>query len=219
MDIKKGKKMISKKRLVLKNGQQVKLEFYHLPDIFSIYALDKNNEIVGILSFEIMKRFVCVLSEQERQAEAKARNVPLFMVKKQMQIDVFQSSMKMYDIQGDVLLYDGEKYMLEKTSAILDLIEIKDRNFFQVGLGSAMHKEMENFVRETNCDEIRLALYYPFGEFQNGTRAFYEHMGYVFEKTNGTTTVFKPLSKQTSKAESQNSFGTPVQAKYFQKEK
>ena len=225
MDFRKGKVMLSTKNIVLKNGQTVSLDFYELPDGFSIYAIDKNNEIVGLLSFEILRKFVYVFSEEERQNEAKRYKLPLYMINEELHIDVPQVSQDKYDIRGDFLFDDGKKFSLRNSIAFLNLIEIKDKNFFQVGLGSAMHKEMEAFAREQRCDEIRLSLYYPFGDFKCGTHAFYEHVGYIFGKADDIFGVYKPLTRKidrstdiTTPTVTNNSCvqaGTPINEKYI----
>lgn len=232
MDMKVSRSMISKKTVVLKNGLNVNLEFYQLPDIFSIYAIDQRNEIVGLLSFEIMRRFVCERHEEEYQKMSLMLGIPVSKLKEQDVIDVTQSDQDKYDIHGDFLIVDGQKYDLKQTVAFLDLIEIKDQDFFQVGLGSAMHKLMEKFAKANGCDEIRIPLYYPFGEFRSGTRTFYENVGYVFD-TNGLkvtkhldckeqiaegtpllapTVAFKCPDSETSHNSSK---GTPINEKYF----
>ena len=227
MNFKQG--MLIKKKIALKNGKHASLEFYLLPEIFSIYALDDKENVVGQLSFEILRKFVHTFSKEECQNEAISLENYLSMLKGEDEIDVTQSNQDKFDIKGDILMKNGKEYHLKRSVAYLNLIEIKDENFFQVGLGSAMHKEMEDFVRANGCDEIRIFSYYPFGPFQSGTRAFYEHSGYVFDYSNGIK-VDKPLTKkldldkmtslQILPGKSCNSStGTPINEKYIQEKK
>ncbi len=243
MGTKKEVKVISKKKIVLKNGQSVKLEFYQFPELNSIYAVDKNESIVGILSFEIMHKYVCPLSKEEN-LEMIHKNVTSVQ-KNELEINVLQSNRDIFDIKDNVLTIGEWKYKLKKSSAILDLIEIKDKNFFQVGLGSAMHKEMEDFAQKEGCSEIRLAHYFPIGEFAHGARPFYEHKGYVFKNNGGVLEVYKPLQEksqtkaqeialletsfsgtrcptpaiqnqeETFEASKSSSYGTPINQKYL----
>ena len=203
MEKQSDEEIVSKKKIALKNGKHVLLEFYRLPDSYSIYAVDEKGYVVGQLSFEISYKFATKLDEETRQELAEARNIPLSMINEEIEVVVMQSEKDNFEIRGDYLRYKGRIFALKNKVAYLDLIEIKDKKFFQVGLGSAMHKEMENFAKKTNCDEIRLAIYFPFGEFGHATPAFYKKSGYTFEQINGIMSVYKVLEKENA-ASNQN---------------
>lgn len=202
-------KELCKKEIKLKNGKTISLSFLiSQTGQYQIFAQNEN-KIVGQLQFELFRTF----SRKGSQENTKHSQTGRVSNQLPKEMELSQSELQQYDIKDDTLTIEGTTYDFKKARAILTIFEVKDKNFFHVGLGSAMHEEMEKFVQKKQCTEIRLASFFPIGEFAHGSRAFYEHKGYVFENIEGIMSVHKPLptkNHQPTTLTEHETFGTPL---------
>ena len=72
---------------------------------------------------------------------------------------------------------------LKANLCILDEIEITDKEYFKIGLGSLLFKKMEAFAKSNDCQEI-VGWFYPNGEFWHGAKDFYIKNGFTFKQDN-----------------------------------
>ncbi len=184
-----------KKQYYLKDGKHANILFAEFPEQCSVFAEDDSKKIVGKLSFEIVKVFSRKLSSADK-TETSAAQENSEIENDNLTITVTQENQEKYDIKDNILNYQNTKYYLEKTFAMLHLIEILDKNYFQVGLGSVMHDVMEKFAKSEGCSQIRLQKYQPFGQFGHGTKSFYENKNYKLETLDGQKVFCKDLSQK-----------------------
>ena len=144
---------------------------------------DKNKTVVGCCYFNIEKLFQRQLRPEERLASAPYFH-GLEKTPKTTEIYVTKRDMHKYRIDGDVLTFRtkgrDEQFPLKFAKCHLESIEIKKKEFFQTGLGTAMLKTMEAFAIANSCFQI-YAHFQPYGDFACGSRRFYNRNGFTIE--------------------------------------
>ena len=168
----------------LYNGKKAYLEYVNdNPQSFIIRAKDCHGNVVGTCYFNIEKLFKRKLSEEERQERSAyfggLDNTP---VTESIYIDNYTK--RNYKIEQNVLYdkKDGKEiaYYFDFAKCHLQIIEIKDKEYFKTGLGTLMFKVMEQFAIQEQCFQI-YARYQPYGDFASGTHSFYIKNGFTIE--------------------------------------
>ena len=173
--------MKKKTLITLPNGKEVTLVLTYDDYNFFISALDENRIKVGQCKFNIEKIF------REQYTPGKFQHVVRLNVTR---LDHFNAT-------GNTYIRDtGEVFDYDKTITTLDSINILSEDYFKVGLGTAMCKEMEKVSRTYNSSSIE-GFYNPNGKFAHGAERFYKNNGFTFDKTTypSLTVVRKILQK------------------------
>ena len=173
--------MKKKTLITLPNGKEVTLVLTHDDYNFFISALDENRIKVGQCKFNIEKFFI------EEYTPGKFQHIVRLNV----------TRLDHYNATGNTYIRDtGEVFNYEKTITTLDSINILSDDYFKVGLGTAMYKEMEKVSRTYNSSSIE-GFYNPNGKFAHGAEKFYINNGFTFDKTTykSLTVVRKTLQK------------------------
>lgn len=195
-------------RIELFGGKHALIEFVFDDDTsYIIRAYDDEMNVVGCCYFDIEKLFQRQLSPEERLANAKYRG-SLEKTPKTCELFVTKKDLHKYNIKENVLIFKThgveKPFPLKWAKCKLDLIEIKRKDFFMVGLGTAMYKIMEDFALKNDCTQI-YAHFQPIGQFSSGSRKFYEHNGFTIEfdpvdqKQYATKIIF-PKEKSTKQS-------------------
>lgn len=172
------------KRIELFSGKHALLEMVFDDDTsYIIRAYDDEMNVVGCCYFDIEKLFQRQLSPEERLANAKYRG-GLEKTPKTSELLVTKKDLHKYNVKDNILTFRtrgiDKHFPLKWAKCKLELIEIKRKDFFMVGLGTAMYKIMEDFALKNDCSQI-YAHFQPIGQFSSGSRRFYEHNGFSIE--------------------------------------
>lgn len=184
--------MFDKKKIKLKNGKTATLYHTSFPEQNIITAQDFFGHIIAKCAYSILYTF-------SHEINNPANNLP----SKTIYHKFGKNIIKEKDFNGEYLklkITDNKEVLcqLEKKECELLHIEILDEKYFQVGLGSAMFKEIEQIAKEDKCERI-YAKYSPFGNFSMGSYSFYIRNGFHFETSNkGEKIAVKMLSKDSN---------------------
>jgi len=119
-------------------------------------------------------------NEAFRENYANHHNIPIEQAPKTMTSRV--SEQEHFDIKDDkIILSNGDIYNIDEIICQLHRIEILDKRFFKVGLGSCLLKALESIAIKNNCSQIE-AFFSPFGDFSHGALSFYKNNGFEFYK-------------------------------------
>ena len=178
-------------KVKLKNNLEAKINITHNSNVFVISAKDDNNNTVGFCKFKIVYLYKKILSQNFREKYAKYNKISLKEVPTTHLYKAIDA--KKFTIENNsVVLCNGNSYPIENVICELSRIEITNKNYYKVGLGSQMLKHMEQIAKDNNCTSIE-GMYIPNGEFQLGALPFYKNNGFVFTKEYGLTTITKSL--------------------------
>lgn len=175
------------KRIELYGGKHVFLEFVYDDDTsYIIRAYDSNEEtreVVGCCYFDIEKLFQRKLSQEERLANAVYFG-GIAKTPETSELFVTKKDLHKYNINDNILTFRthgvDRQFPLKFAKCKLELIEIKRKDFFKTGLGTAMLNVMQSFAIANDCFEI-YALFCPLGDFASGSRKFYVKNGFTFD--------------------------------------
>ncbi len=192
------------KRIELFGGKHAFLEFVSDDTTsYIVRAYDCDSEernVVAVCYFDIERLFQRHLSENEILKNAQyfggiektPKTSELFLKKKDL---------PNYNIKNNILIFKthgiDKLFPLKFAKCYLESIEIKNEEYFKVGLGSAMLKVVEAFAI-ANDRYMMYAHYAPYGKFQTGTKNFYMKNGFIkeFDACDGKMYANKFLSKQ-----------------------
>ena len=171
------------KKIDLYGGKSVFLEMILDDDTSYIIRAYSGLDVVGVCYFDIEKFYQRKLSHDERLA-----NAPFFggieKTPKTCEILTTKKDKDKYIIKDNLLLFKSRGkwhyFPLQWAKCELELIEIKHKDFFKTGLGTAMLKTMEEFILQDGCTQI-YAHFQPIGAFAKGSRKFYERNGFSIE--------------------------------------
>ena len=173
--------MKKKTHITLHNGKSVTLKLTSDDYHFYITALDENQMEVGKCQFNIEKMF-----KEQTDSNSFQRIVRLNV-----------ALLDKYNAQGNTYIrYTGEVFCFDKTITTLNSINILHADYFKVGLGTAMLKEVEKLSRLYNASHIE-GFYNPNGKFAHGAEKFYKNHGFIFDNKSipNLTLITKPLQK------------------------
>ncbi len=185
------------KNFRLSNERVVKLCFISTKDDFLICALNDSGTSVGKCRFEIIDKTIHPLNKRQLQKfshhynEGGQSENPLFLVKEK---NVNNGETRSYITTKRPQTPPTSDATTSSTKVCkLQSIEVLSDEFFKVGLGSAMFKEMEKFAKTQNCTQIE-AWFSPYGNFWSGSQGFYTKNGFKIEKDeNGTVFATKEI--------------------------
>lgn len=185
----------------LKKGLQAELHLKHDNSSFYLYATDitdSSNEQKAYCLFSIT--FVCshILTEEERLAYSQRYRIPISKVPHCKDVECIEGQIERVT-KNHVILKTGEKYLRKETICNLGKIEILDKKFFKVGLGTRMIHVVEKVAQKYNCTYIE-GVFLPFGEFACGSELFYDRNGFDFKKGDeglNLTYVYKNCTPKT----------------------
>lgn len=185
-----------KKKVSLKDGKIAYLLLYGISggDFTVICAKNKNGSRVAECIFSYMYVFERPLSSKDREIISKKNNVPLESVPyvKEFKLDEFHT--QKYKISGNEIVFsNGDRFKVKRKYLNLIGIKILNREFYKVGLGTAMIKEVEKLALKNGCDSIE-GMYFPNGEFHFGTNEFYKRNGFEFYRELGVRCIRKKLT-------------------------
>lgn len=187
---------LRRKQVNLKDGKVAFISAYKLGggDITVVCAKDEHGQTVAESHFSYTYVFERPLSENERKLNARYSKKPIESVPyvKEFKLDEFHA--QRFRVEGDyIVLSNGEKFKIKRKYLSLIGIEILDYGFYNVGLGTAIIKEVEKYAIKNGCDSIE-GMYLPNGHFQFGAHDFYKRNGFEFYQDIGVTCVRKKLS-------------------------
>ncbi len=172
------------RRIELFYGKHAFIEMIFDDDTsYIIRAYDDDKNVVGCCYFDIEKLYQRQLTQEERLS-----NSPHFggidKTPETSELFVTKKDLHKYNISDNVLTFrtrgSVKTFPLKWAKCKLELIQIKRKDFFMVGLGTAMYKIMEDFAIKNDCTQI-YAHFQPIGEFSSGSRRFYNHNGFSIE--------------------------------------
>ncbi len=174
----------------LKNNLKCKLTLSRIKDDNSYYInATSGNSLVGRCKFDIIKVFARPLSNKERSMYALRHKTDLNAPN---DIEVKRTDL---NAPNNTITINGHTYSLKYSYCDLDKIEVLDKVFISVGLGSSMYKMLEEYAIHKGCCKVEVYCY-PYGEFRTSTIGFYSRNGFKFTKNSYAT---KDLSKVQEK--------------------
>ena len=191
---------LRRKQVNLKGGKVAYLSAYNLGkgDITVIFAKDKNKRKVAECHFSYVYVFERALSEKERILNARYGKIPIEKIPKVKEFKLDEFSTQSFKVSGnEIVLATGDRYKVKRKYLNLIGISILEREFYKVGLGTEMIKEVEKFAIKMGCDSIQ-GIYLPNGEFQFGAHDFYRRNGFEFYKDLGVNCIRKKITKISS---------------------
>lgn len=175
----------------LKNNLKCKLSLSKIKDDESYYInATYGTHLVGRCKFDIVKVFARPLSDKERSMYALHHKISLENAPNDIEA-------KRADLNApnNTIVINDHTYSLKYSYCNLDKIEVLDKEFLGVGLGSAMYNMLENYATSKGCSKVEVYCY-PYGEFKVSTVGFYTRNGFQFTKNSYAT---KDLSKTLEK--------------------
>ena len=166
------------KKITLSNGESVNLIFNDSnSSSYVIEAYNQSNTRVGYCYFSITKKYERDLTEDELAMLRRVCSNP----KKTSTLVVDKSNKDHFQIANDILYYINkgkvEEFHLTSAKCRLELISVEQEQFSNVGLGTAMFKEMEEIALKEKCTQI-YATYEPYGAFAESSPYFYQKNGF-----------------------------------------
>ena len=164
-----------KEKIKLKNGKFVYINLFSTKDNYTITAAEEEGRIVAKCIFEILTQKVSLIKDTKiKKFEGK------YLIKK---TNPLNNSFTSQIVDKNFLAANNLQDNLKANLCILDEIEIMDKEYFKVGLGSLLFKKMETFANSNGCKEI-VGWFYPNGDFWHGAKTFYIKNGFTFKQDN-----------------------------------
>lgn len=190
------------KKITLSNGESVNLIFNDSnSSSYVIEAYNQSNTRVGYCYFSITKKYERDLTEDELAILRRVCSNP----KKTSTLVVDKSNKDHFQIANDILYYINkgkvEEFHLTSAKCRLELISVEQEQFSNVGLGTAMFKEMEEIALKEKCTQI-YATYEPYGAFAESSPYFYQKNGFriYFDLKKMCSLATKNLPQNTKTA-------------------
>ncbi len=188
---------LQRKQVNLKGGKVAYLSAYKLGkgDITVVCARDEHGQAVAESHFSYAYVFERTLSEHERKMTSRYCKIPLESVPlvKEYKLDEFHA--QTFKVDGNEIVFSsGKRYKIKRKHLSLIGIEILDDRFHNVGLGTAIIKEVEKFAIKNGCDRIE-GMYHPNGRFQFSAHDFYKRNGFEFYSDLGETCIRKKFNQ------------------------
>lgn len=166
------------KKITLSNSEPVTLIFKNDdPHSYIIEAYNQNDIRVGYCYFNIIKTFERDLTEDELAMLRRVCSNP----HKTSTLIIDKSDKDDFQIANDILYYVNknkiEEFNLTSAKCHMELISVEQKEYSNVGLGTTMFKEMEEFALREKCTEI-YAIYEPYGAFADISPYFYQNNGF-----------------------------------------
>lgn len=146
---------------------------------YLIEARDKNENLVAMCRYDIVKIFTRKLSIEERKQLAKYNKISFKKTPEFEKIELRKQELQQCGQDCTRLLKNEKMYNFDHSICELVGIQILRGNFYKVGLGTALLKRLEQISNKNNCTEI-YAYYKPFGRFKAGAKNFYLRNGFKF---------------------------------------
>lgn len=164
-----------KEKTKLKNGKFVYINLFSTKDNYMITAAEEEGRIVAKCIFEISTQKVSIIKDTKiKKLEGK------YLIKK---TNPLNNSFTSQIVDKNFLAINNLQNISKVNLCMLDEIEITDKEYFKIGLGSLLFKKMEAFVKSNDCQEI-VGWFYPNGDFWHGAKAFYINNGFTFKQDN-----------------------------------
>ena len=164
-----------KEKIKLKNGNFAYITLVSTKDNYMITAAEEEGRIVAKCIFEILTQKVSLIKDTKiKKLEGK------YLVKRTNSLN---KSFTSQIVDKNFLTTNNLQYNSKVNLCILDEIEITDKEYFKIGLGSFLFKKMEAFAKSNDCQEI-VGWFYPNGEFWHGAKDFYIKNGFTFKQDN-----------------------------------
>lgn len=168
------------------NGKKVSIILTSFNDgEFNFFALDEKRKIVAKCSFDIINTYIRKNASSSTSAP-KSNSTALQSASGKIEMKV--GNLSSQQPHQEVIIKNGKIYLLQDTYCKLVSIEICDKRFYKVGLGSELFKLTEDFSIKQNCSKIS-AWVYPHGQFGNGTLKFYHRNDFSFSKDHLDHTI------------------------------
>ena len=164
-----------KEKTKLKNGKFVYINLFNTKDNYIITASNEEGHIVAKCIFEISTQEVRLIKDTKiKKFEGK------YLVKR---TNPLNKSFTSQIVDKNFLTTNYLQCNSKVNLCMLDEIEITDKEYFKIGLGSLLFKKVEMFAKSNDCQEI-MGWFYPNGDFWHGAKAFYIKNGFTFKQDN-----------------------------------
>lgn len=176
---------VKKEKCVLAQTSCLDGEFY--------CVLNSQAQIVATCNYNIIKVFNRDLTRRDIFLRDR-HNLNQTIVERMTQLTITSKEMPIYKklINDNSLLVDGQAYKLRDAYCQLDNIEIKNKDYYKIGVGSFIIKNLQNYAIQQKCTRIQ-GWYFPNGDFIDGSKDFYVRNGFEFVEDKNKTYVIKHL--------------------------
>lgn len=187
------------KQIKLKNNKLADLHLEKDGCDFFLYATSTNGDKIAYCTFSLYFKIEKTLTFEEKLKYSKKHKITLEKVPEKL-YKILDNEKDFKICNNFIKLKNGKVYTLSETVCELAKIEILNKNYFKVGLGSYLLKTMENIIAKYNCSHIE-GIYAPFGQFQCGTEEFYDRNNFEIIKDPalyGLKQIYKKYKPKTS---------------------
>lgn len=189
---------MDKKLIKLKGDKIAYLSLQDISGACNIFARDENGTLIGECIFNFA--YICSrpLTEHQRSMYAKLYKIPFEKTPKSIETKIVKNEPLNITHDKKAIIKNNHIYKINTTICELAYIDVLEKEYYKVGLGTQMFKEMEKIAFSENCDMIE-ALFIPYGEFQLSSKEFYKRHGFKFIEKCGLPYAIKTYSEKDVK--------------------